>query len=212
MKNIIVILSLFINSLVWGQTSCACIYTVDGEVECFSGNCGNGNFQTCLQQLNYTWYQGSYSVPSGMTLCAYLIEITMPVEFGDYFLVVADGVVVFNWYTYSEVNCLKYEIEIFSDKSYFLHREIPGNGNVSYRIDYSTAFDNLPKDLLYLKLTQTDYNGDKYNLVLTSIDYRESKGVLVRDLLGREVTTNYTGVVVYIYSDGTIKKVYQVSN
>lgn len=213
MKNTILILSLFISSLVWGQNSCACVWDNGSEISCSSQNCGVLQRFFCLL-VGGTWYgPNEVTPPEGVELCDFLTDISMPVEFGDYSLVVADGVLVFDWYTYSEVNCWKYEVEVFSNKSFFLSREIPGNGNVSHRIDYSTSFNNLPKDILYLRLKQIDYNGDTYELVLTSIDNTETKGVLVvKDLLGRDVPNSYTGVVIYYYSDGSTKKVYRVSN
>ena len=197
------------------QTSCACVYeNSNGEIQCFSGNCGNGNLQNCINQINYQWYQGNWSVPNGMTLCEYLIEqITLPVE-----LISFDGIQtpkgnLLIWKTYTEHNSDYYLIEHstngeFDENSVIGRIDAAGNSNEVFAYAFT---DSTPPSIInYYKLIQVDINGDYQEYGPISVDNRKVlKVAYLTDMLGRKVQEDSKGLLFEIYEDGTSKIIFR---
>jgi hypothetical protein len=210
MKRLILILSLMISLFGRTQTSCACVYQNPNtfEFECFSGNCGNNNFQNCLSRLNYTWFQG-VSAPSGMTICEYLLsEITLPIELYSFSVKNYDRYNKIEWITLTEYNNDYFILERSIDGyNWFVINVKNGAGNTTDINEYSYNDFTYEAVINYYKLKQVDFDGSitKYNIV--SIDNRDKEIIKRINLLGQEVDENYIGIIIIIYSDGSIKKV-----
>lgn len=212
MKKLLVILMMCWLGLGYSQTSCACVYeNSSGELECFSGNCGNQNFQNCISQINYTWYQGSWSIPSGMTLCEYLIEITLPIHLSSFTVKIKNGHNMIQWSTKSEINNDFFTIEHSIDGTNW--RDIAyilGSGNSTSLQNYLYYHTNPPLQINYYRLSQTDYNGSTETFTPISVDNRGKIYVeKIINVLGQEVNENYQGIIIKIYNDGSIEKIWK---
>ena len=71
---------------------------------------------------------------------------------------------------------------------------------------YQTEDDKFESIVNYYRLTQTDFNGDMRSSTLVSVDNRTIVKVIskVINIYGQEVDENYKGVIIIIYTDGTI--------
>ena len=119
------------------------------------------------------------------------------------------------WSTASEINNDYFTIE----KSYngFDFYEIDRFDGSSYsinQINYEFIDTEIKQSIVYYKLKQTDYDGKfKYSDVI-SVDNRENNipYILKRiDVLGKEVKTDYNGLIFNVYSDGKVTKVNNIN-
>lgn len=215
MKKLLTWLFLTISVTSYSQTSCACVYeNSNGELECFSGNCGNGNLQNCISKTNYQWYQGNWSVPSGMTLCEYLIQqITLPVELISFEVISLPQGNLIIWKTYSEINSDYYLIEHsitgeFDENSVIGRVEAAGNSNEEFA--YTFTDTTHPQTINYYRLIQVDINGDYKEYRPIAADNRKLlKVVYLTDMLGRRVHEDSKGMLFEIYEDGTSKIIFR---
>ena len=197
-KTIVLTLILLLsNRATHSQTACACIYeNVDGDLECFSGNCGNGNLNLCVQQINPTWYQGNWSVPAGMTLCEYLLEIvTLPIELTRFEGSSYNNTNIIEWETSSEYNNDYFTLERSIDGEHWERiYQVKGAGNSSSNVYYSYN-DNHIVGINYYKLTQYDFDGvgkESFIISVSSEDERKIIKTTIYDLMGKvyEYTTS----------------------
>lgn len=158
----------------------------------------------------------SYSI--GATTYVYFADIlgfniTCPV-----FLPV--DLVSFKGYKQSKSNKLVWYIDSENDCDYYtLERSINGkewqiiNTITAINSDAYVVYDDKFEEVInYYRLSQTDLNGTKlvYEDDLVSIDNRTGKlkVIAVTNLLGQTVNDNYSGIVIWLYEDGsTIKKI-----
>lgn len=215
MKKLLLFLMLHFVGVTYSQnSSCACVYqNSKGDVECFSGNCGNNNFLNCIINLNGSWYQG-VSPPSGMTLCQYLIYIALPINLTSFTVETKNNYNLIQWSTASEINndffTIKHSIDGVNwvDIAYIL-----GSGNSTSPQSYSHYHDNPPHKINYYKLSQTDYDGYTETFITISIDNRGDIYIeKIINVVGQEVGEDYEGVIINIYNNGSIKKVYNINN
>lgn len=99
--------------------------------------------------------------------------------------------------------------EIWNDVAY-----IHGQGNSDVTTFYSFNHEQYDLNKInYYRLVQVDKNGTRQVYPdYVSIDNRKEKGknlVKLVNLLGQEVDSNYTGIVVEVYDDGSTLKTYQ---
>ncbi len=87
-------------------------------------------------------------------------NVVIPVEFGDFSVQKQDKFVQLNWFTYSERNSLRFDIERSDDaKSFYKIAEMKAIGASAVRHDYH-AFDKSPLDgINYYRLRQIDVDG-----------------------------------------------------
>lgn len=114
------------------------------------------------------------------------------------------------WSTASETNNDYFDILKTIDGVYYYNIvTINGAGNSVNEINYS--YDDMERidTISYYVLKQTDFDGKfKYSDII-SIDNRKSSGpilVKVTNLLGEEVSNEYRGVLLFVYSDGSVIK------
>ena len=116
---------------------------------------------------------------------------------------------VVEWRTKSELNNSHYTLETSVDGIFWEHEaEISGSGNSSSEITYSYTDYTISDKVTYYRLSQTDFDGTRENLGTISVQNDSSKTVvIIINLMGQEVEDDYTGLKVYIYSDGAMSKV-----
>lgn len=122
---------------------------------------------------------------------------------------------ILNWTTASEINNSFFTIE----KSYDgLDFEFVGNQEGSSPsmqiVNYSLTDYNIRETINYYRLKQTDFDGKFVYSKTISIDNRNDyslKEVLLKtNLLGQEVNDFYSGIVIILYGDGSVRKIYQL--
>lgn len=139
--------------------------------------------------------------------------VPLPVEMTSYDVKSIVGGNLIEWQTKSEINNDFYTLERSTDgETWTVIRKIDGAGNSSETLDYSYRDYWTSDGWTYYQLWQTDYDGATRNMGIISIDNKSNQVSLVKivNLFGEEVDETYSGIKVYIYSDGTcIKRVTQ---
>ena len=118
------------------------------------------------------------------------------------------------WITASEINNDFFTIEKSLDGINFEPlNNIDGAGNSTSILHYSLT-DNLPYEITYYRLRQTDFNGifkDSEIIAVTRSNNGENLEVLrICNLMGQDVTDDYDGIKVYYFNDGSIVKKYKI--
>ena len=114
-----------------------------------------------------------------------------------------------HWKTESEMNNDYFTVEHSRDaENWRIIGTVNGAGTTSNMQRYSMDHDNILSGVNYYKLYQTDIDGSVSNVRIVSINNDEVLKVLVQtiNLIGQEVDSNYKGVVIDHYSDGTTIK------
>ena len=114
------------------------------------------------------------------------------------------------WYTKSEANNDFYTLEKSADAiNWEVLTKANGAGNSSVELTY-TYWDNNPRPVInYYRLSQTDFDGKKLILQTTSIDNSKQNKPIVKivNILGQEVSPDFKGLKIIVYSDGSYSKV-----
>lgn len=115
---------------------------------------------------------------------------------------------VLNWNTVSEINNDYFSIEVSNDaQNWTLLSKVNGAGTTELESRYTYTHVNVQEEVLYYRLSQTDYNGivSKYKTI--SVDRNKSTSpIKTVNLLGQDIDENYRGVVIDIYEDGSTVK------
>jgi hypothetical protein len=87
--------------------------------------------------------------------------------------------------------------------------QIAGAGTSTNRNDYSEVDTRPIEGLSYYRLKQTDFDGQFTYSHAVSVQYeaRNNEIVKIVNLLGQEVDEKTSGVVIFIFSNGTCVKV-----
>ena len=113
------------------------------------------------------------------------------------------------WSTASEYNNDYFTLEKTVDGVYFHNiMTIKGGGTTKNQIYYEVYDNNVIDGINYYVLRQTDYDGRFKRSDILSIDNRKTVSPTlfrVVDLMGRDVH-EYVGIILFIYSDGSIIK------
>ena len=116
------------------------------------------------------------------------------------------------WSTASENNSSHFDI-LTSDDGYSWNSIgiIISAGNATSILNYSIIDDSPKSAINYYKLIQYDLDGKSKEYGLISIDNRTKlkKVIRVVNLLGQTTANEETGILIEIYEDGTIKKIYR---
>jgi hypothetical protein len=116
------------------------------------------------------------------------------------------------WSTASENNSSHFDILTSIDGySWNSIGIITSAENSTSILNYSTIDDSPRSTINYYKLTQYDLDGKSKEYGPISIDNRTKlkKVIRVVNLLGQAVTDEGTGILIEIYEDGTVKKIYR---
>lgn len=182
------------------------------------------------------WYQWSFTILSNYTGSGYF-QIGIKTVYGGPASVYLDDVSIFesepvdlpiellyfkgsvynfenilHWSTASEHNNDYFTIEKTKDGiDYTTVAIIEGAGNSTTRLYYEYIDENITSEILYYRLKQTDYDGRFEYSPIISIDNRSNRTkivVKVINLFGSEVDIKTSGILILIYDDGSIKKIY----
>jgi len=119
------------------------------------------------------------------------------------------------WTTASEKNNEYFTIEKTTDGNTFYEvGRIEGAGNSIYHTSYELTDVNVENALNYYRLVQTDFDGKKEYSKLITIDNRNSekterKLIQITNTWGQEINEDYIGIAIYIYSDGSVERVFK---
>lgn len=87
---------------------------------------------------------------------------------------------------------------------------LTGSGNSSQKISYEYKHTNFQNTINYYRLKQTDFDGQFETFKIVSVDNRSDKHLVKTiNMMGQEVDETYKGIVIEVYNDGSIEKVYK---
>jgi hypothetical protein len=166
----------------------------------------------------YTWCLNMRAWGGGgcngfSTFCPYFLNIVdLPISLSHFSVINYKDINIIRWETESEQNNDFFTIEHSSDgKNWRDIVYIPGAGNSSSSLSYEYQHTAYPNEINYYRLRQTDYDGTTVVFNVTSIDNRKNKQNLVRTIntMGQEVDEKYNGIIIKLYSDGSIEKIWR---
>lgn len=138
--------------------------------------------------------------------------VVLSVELDNFEGVQNGNRVELEWSTSSESNNDYFAVERADNNLEFKQiGVVDGSGTTEIQQFYSFV-DELPAEgKYYYRLRQVDFNGDHEYSDILNFNYTEKEGVLVGtyNLLGEQVESNYSGVVIDLFEDGTTRKRYQ---
>jgi hypothetical protein len=181
------------------------------------------------------WYQWSFTVVSTYTGAGYF-QIRAKTIYGGPTSVYLDDVSIYEstpiglpiellyfeaseherynhltWSTASEDDNDYFNIEKTQDGVIFYNiATVNGAGNSNYQIHYEYDDYELNGNICYYRLKQTDYDGKFKYHNLISVDNRIKMRIVVKviNLYGTEVDIKTKGVLILVYEDGSVKKIF----
>lgn len=200
--------------------SCASQIFVAGNV-CISlsppYNTISANNQTTCESNGGRWclstYVGFFNGNStcGDAICAAALVI-LPISLISFEGEFKDNSNHITWVTENETDNDYYLVEHSEDGvNWEKIVMLPGAGNSTQTLSYRFIHVDPPKKINYYKLIQVDYDGKQTQYGPISIDNRENKRALIKtiNIIGQEVTEDYSGLVINLYDDGTTEKIYK---
>jgi hypothetical protein len=96
------------------------------------------------------------------------------------------------------------------ENNWYVSNVVDGSGDSESPSEYS-CIDFDTSSIVYYKLFQNDFNGNYRFLAVLSLhrDINQKKIIKMYDMLGREVGDDYVGIVIVLYSNGHIEKIYK---
>jgi len=115
------------------------------------------------------------------------------------------------WSTASEINNDYFTIEKSYDGYVFnIVDHIEGAGYSLHQLYYEFHDTNVQPIITYYRLKQTDYDGKFEYSEIISVDTKiKDKPYVIKTVntLGQDVTGDYNGLIIYLYSDGSAMKI-----
>lgn len=115
------------------------------------------------------------------------------------------------WGTYTEKNNDYFSIlKSVDGNNWYVSNVVDGSGDSESPSEYS-CIDFDTSSIVYYKLFQNDFNGNYRFLAVLSLhrDINQKKIIKMYDMLGREIGDDYVGIVIVLYSNGHIEKIYK---
>ena len=134
------------------------------------------------------------------------------VSFDGEVLLEMNPVVLLEWTVASQVNNEYFKIERSENlDSWNLIDSIRGNGTTNMELRYSLIDDNPLNGVNYYRLSQTDHNGATkiFNPIAITLNNEEKVISKIINIAGQEVSKDYNGIIIEIYTDGTSRKLYK---
>lgn len=176
--------------------SCQCTQAGIG-----TGTQGNFNCGSCMPS---SW---SYASINSAEPC--FNPVTLPVSLIEFSAMKRNNYNEIFWITESERDNDYFVLEVTTDGETFRTVAIVnGNGTSSQREIY-TVKDNQPEIAVnYYRLTQVDFDGKTETFPLIAVDNKQSEKTILRtvNLQGQTVDTNYRGLVIDQFEDGSSAK------
>lgn len=213
-----------------GAKGCACTWVdLNGTINCAYGNCGQSRFEECLFDCNgyngfptdqqpricnastdpLCWYNGGGNF--GELTCDNII-ISLPISLINFNGNNEGSVNIIEWETISEFNNQHFILIHSTDWLNFQNLVIyPGAGNSNNLIKYRFIHSTPPNEINYYGLVQIDYDGRESSYGPISIDNRINGRRIIKsiNLLGQIVDETYRGIVINLYDDGSVEKLYK---
>jgi hypothetical protein len=150
----------------------------------------------------------SRSMLINSTICS-----TLPIELNDFLGISKTKFNDLKWSTNSESNNDFFTLENSVDGIEWKRvTQINGAGTSNSKLNYQyNDYDFTQNMINYYRLTQTDFDGIKRNVgEIVAIDNRIKSKVIVRitNILGQVVSEDEKGIVIYLFQDGSIERVY----
>lgn len=198
-----------VSGLTWDVRTSACGAAVA------SGNISNLSATGLTSGVNYVFCT-TYTVPNTChhsSLFPYFVGASpLPIELEGLKGYNDGDKNVISWTTISENNNDYFIVERSVDGVQFSEMgQLNGAGNsedvLKYTL-YDTEFRNIVN---YYRLVQVDYDGESTTSSIISIDNSlEAKKIeKIVNLLGQEITQDYKGIAIEIYTDGSQRKIYK---
>lgn len=146
-----------------------------------------------------------------VTPCACLLTI-LPIELVEFNVKIIDESVELTWTTMSENGNNFFSVERTSDLITWETIFVIGGHGSSASVYHYSIFDSSPiKGIAYYRLKQTDKNELYTYSKIISVDnlIKEKKIIKRINILGEDVDENTTGLVILVFDNGEIKKIYQ---
>lgn len=133
----------------------------------------------------------------------------LPIELIDFKGYASSNANIIEWITASELNNSHYTLDRSVDGINWIRvGEVAGAGNSSSELNYTFRDDVKDDQIYYYRLFQYDFDGKSENLGVISVNRGEGKTVeRILNVMGVEVTDDYDGLKIYIYTDGSVSKV-----
>jgi hypothetical protein len=135
----------------------------------------------------------------------------LPIELISFEGITKNGYNHLFWKTASESNNDYFTIEKTQDGINFTPiANINGAGNSNMVLNYDYIDYNIINTITYYRLKQTDYDGKYEYSNIIGLDNTKKVRLVVRviNLLGNDVDINSKGIVILIYDDGSVKKIF----
>lgn len=119
------------------------------------------------------------------------------------------------WTTLTEFNNDFFTVERSEDGKHFEPiATMDGAGSSSDKIDYRYTDVDYKNVINYYRLVQTDFNGEIRSSNIASVDNRKVEKTITKiiNTHGQEVDQYYNGVVIIVYSDGSVLRTIQNPN
>ena len=111
------------------------------------------------------------------------------------------------WSTASEYNSDYFSVERSIDgQTWKQVQEVQAAGNSTSRIDYDWLDQDPIHGLSYYRLKQIDYDGTEELFDAVFVMFRRPRLIKRYNVLGQDVRDGDRGIVIEVYSDGTILK------
>lgn len=163
-------------------------------------------------QSDFSWTYTGVKITDFDVVC----NVVLPIELSWFDGKRMGNENVLQWQTLSEKDNDYFDIEWSTDPEFGSWTSIgtvKSEGNSTEAQNYTLIHDSPScSKINYYRITQTDFNGEKYTLEdMVAIDnsMKQIPVVKIINLLGQEVDASTPGLVIYVYEDGSNVKVYQ---
>lgn len=120
-----------------------------------------------------------------------------------------------SWLTATEVNNNYFTIERSIDAlNWIAIADIPSEGNSNTPLYYEYKDYKFEEDRInYYRLKQTDYSGEYEYFDIVQVDTKIEKPTLIKitNIFGDQISDSYIGIQIYLYSDGSYKKIIKLN-
>ena len=158
---------------------------------------------------NYSGSSSPYNLDWNGTAVLDCTPVVLPIELSSFTAVNENEANKIQWQTLSERNNSHFIIERSEDGINWenIHQRV-GAGYSSEVLDYELLDYNYENTVNYYRLTQVDFDGERETFDVISIDNSQNHKSIVKiiNMIGQEVSSDFTGARIILYSDGTTEK------
>lgn len=180
---------------------------LDGWVDPITVGAANVNKYYVMLIDNFTANATPFNID--FTLTCGLNCTPLPIELVDFNVYQKQTGNLLKWSTMSERDNDYFVIQkSYDGENWFEVTTVDGAGNTTTKQNYSFLDTKIKPTVCYYKLSQVDYNGERKEHSIITIDNTNKDIYLVKRVnqLGQEVDESYNGLILEVYSDGSIQK------